>query len=263
MEENKNFVNSVELNSAEELNGADATGPGAAPVEAEQPSSGAPNSSDTPEAAGCGISDEAPYASPAADLENLVSALTAERDLLKDQMLRLRADFDNFRKRMNRELEKWRATAAQETIRSLLPVRDNLERALSHDPSDGKAFAEGIRMILQQFDDTLAAQGLEAIDAEGQDFDPNVHEALTYAPSPTVPSGKVAMVYERGYRLGDTLLRPAKVVVSSGPPDGNPAPEVSGENGAAEPVDTDAAAVDNQAASAEKASENVKRKKKD
>jgi len=155
------------------------------------------------------------------DPETRIAALTAERDLLRDQLLRLRADFDNFRKRVLRETETMRSTAARETIRSLLPVRDNLERALTHDPADGAAFAEGVRMILRQFDEALAAQGLEAIEAEGQDFDPNVHEALTYAPSETVPAGRVATVYERGYRIGGVLLRPARVVVSSGPPGGD------------------------------------------
>jgi len=154
------------------------------------------------------------------DPETVIAALTAERDLLKDQLLRLRADFDNFRKRVLRETEALRATAARETIRNLLPVRDNLERALAHDPADGAAFAEGVRMILRQFDDTLAAQGLESIETDGQEFDPNVHEALTYAPSDTVPAGRIATVYERGYRIGGVLLRPAKVVVSSGPPGG-------------------------------------------
>lgn len=187
---------------------------------ADTPAEGAAAETAPRTAAGDEISQNPANADISSDPAAVIAALTTERDQLRDQQLRLRADFDNFRKRMLREAELLRMTAARETIRSLLPVRDNLERALTHDPADGAAFARGIQLILRQFDEALAAQGLELIEAEGQDFDPNVHEALTYAPSETVPAGQIAAVYERGYRLGGVLLRPAKVVVSSGPPPG-------------------------------------------
>ena len=224
MNENITNADCFNQNDPEDIHAAAGeTMPSAAEADAENPveeaaAATAPAAAGENETAGDTENGEMPP-----DPQTLIAALMAERDLLKDQLLRLRADFDNFRKRVLRETEQLRMTAARETIRSLLPVRDNLERALTHDPADGAAFANGLLMILRQFDEALTAQGLEPIEAEGQDFDPNVHEALTYAPSETVPAGQIAAVYERGYRLGGVLLRPARVVVSSGPlAGGNP-----------------------------------------
>ncbi len=142
--------------------------------------------------------------------------LTAERDMLKDQLLRLRAEFDNYRKRVLREGEQARTSAAQGIVREMLPVADNLERALLHaeDPSSG--LAEGVRMVLRQFMDVFAARGLAAIPAMGVAFDPNVHEALSYMPSEEHAAGMVMNEFERGYCLGSAVLRPSRVVVSSG-----------------------------------------------
>lgn len=145
-------------------------------------------------------------------------AMQAERDALQDQLLRARAEFDNYRRRVARENEQLRTTAAQTLMRDLLPIVDNMERALSHveDKTDGLAL--GIEMVLKQFTGVLAARGLEPIAAKGEPFNPHVHEALTHQPSAEYPADTVMEEFQRGYRLGDFVLRPTQVVVSSGPP---------------------------------------------
>jgi molecular chaperone GrpE len=174
---------------------------------------------------------EEPVDPVAAELE----ALRAERDDLKDQTLRARAEFENYRKRMAREGERVRKTAAEGLVRDLLPIVDNLERALSHveDKSDG--LAQGVEMIVKQFADILSNNGLDPIPALGEPFDPNIHEALTHQPSNEYPADSVMEEFQRGYRMGDFVLRPAQVVVSSGPVQ-------SGENEVDETSNTEAAA---------------------
>lgn len=153
------------------------------------------------------------------EAELVIARLTAERDVLKDQLLRARAEFDNYRKRVLREGEQARTGAAQGIMRDLLPVADNLERALAHAEDPSSALAEGVGMVLRQFMDVLAVRGLEAIPAMGASFDPNVHEALSYMPSDEHAAGMVMNEFERGYRLGSAVLRPSRVVVSSGTPE--------------------------------------------
>lgn len=150
-------------------------------------------------------------------VEAELAALREERDELKEQALRARAEFENYRKRMMRESERIRKTAAEGLMRALLPIVDNLERALSHveDKSDG--LAQGVEMIVKQFADVLSGQGLELIPAKGEPFDPNIHEALTHQPSDEFPADTVMEEFQRGYRVGDFILRPSQVVVSSGP----------------------------------------------
>lgn len=143
---------------------------------------------------------------------------TAERDEFKDQLLRARAEFDNFKKRSIRETERVRKTAAEGLILELLPIMDNLERALDHAQDESGGLAEGVQLVLTQLRDVLRAQGLEAIPAVGQPFDPHVHEALLQAPSEEYPAGTIIAEYSRGYRLAGFVLRHAKVVVSSGAP---------------------------------------------
>lgn len=150
--------------------------------------------------------------------DGALAALQVERDTLNDQLLRTRAEFDNFRRRTARENEQLRKTAAQGLMRDLLPVVDNLERALSHVEDKTSGLALGVEMVLKQFANVLASQGLEAIAAKGESFDPNIHEALTHQPSAEYPADTVMEEFQRGYRLGDFVLRPAQVVVSSGPP---------------------------------------------
>jgi len=153
-----------------------------------------------------------------------VDALIAERDELNDQVLRARAEFENYRKRVARENDRLRRTAAQDLMRDLLPVLDNLERALDHADDDAPAtagasgFVEGVRMVLKQMCDVLARHGLESIPSLGEPFDPNVHEAMAVMPSDEHPADHVVNEFQRGYRLGEFVLRPAKVVVNAAPP---------------------------------------------
>lgn len=160
--------------------------------------------------------DESEADQSAAETDEALSNLAAELDEARDQMLRLRAEFDNYRKRTAREAERVRKTAAEGLLRELLPVVDNLERAFEHveDKSDG--LAQGVEMVLKQLCGVLSAHGAEPIPALGEAFDPNVHEALSHLPSGEYAADVVMQEFERGYRVGDYVLRPAKVVVSSG-----------------------------------------------
>lgn len=142
----------------------------------------------------------------------------AECDSLREHLLRARAEFDNYRKRMAREMEHVRRTAAEQLIRELLPVVDNLERALSHADDRDSALGQGVEMVARQLAGVLQAKGVEPIPALGESFNPNVHEALAHQPSDEHPADVITNEYERGYRIGEYVLRPAKVVVSSGPP---------------------------------------------
>jgi molecular chaperone GrpE len=150
-------------------------------------------------------------------LENELEALRLEREGLVDSLLRLRADFENFRKRVSRDLIEARERAQGQLLHELLPVLDNLERALDaaehHD--EGKVLG-GVRLTRDMFIDLLRRTGVEEIETVGARFDPHVHEAVVMQPSDQA-EGTVTAVLERGYRQGDRVLRPARVVVSSGP----------------------------------------------
>lgn len=148
-----------------------------------------------------------------------VDALIRERDELQDRVLRMRAEFDNFRKRMARESDRLRQQAAEALIRDLLPVADHLELALRHKEGGADALGEGVAMVLRQFHEVLARHGLEPIEAVGQPFNPEVHEAVTQRESTDVPPDSVIEEFQKGYRLGQMVLRPSKVVVSMGPAD--------------------------------------------
>ncbi len=145
-----------------------------------------------------------------------VESLMAERDDLRNQLLRARAEFDNFRKRTARETQRIRKLAAEGLLRDLLPVVDNLERALDHAHDASGGFAEGVEMVLKQLCDVLGQNGLTPIPAIGETFDPNVHEALMRVPTDAHPEDTVAMEVQKGYRVGDFVLRPSKVGVSAG-----------------------------------------------
>lgn len=164
------------------------------------------------------ISDSEEETSPG---DAALAAMQLERDALQDQLLRARAEFDNYRRRVARENEQLRTTAAQALMRDLLPIVDNMERALSHVEDKTDSLALGVEMVLKQLSGVLSARGLEPIVAKGEPFDPNVHEALTHQPSVEYPEDTVMEEFQRGYRLGDFVLRPTQVVVSSGPPAGN------------------------------------------
>lgn len=137
---------------------------------------------------------------------------------LKDQLLRLQADFENYRKRMDREKKDWALYAGEKVVQDLLPAIDSFERGLANAEKDSlpAALLDGFRLVYNQLLGALSKAGATPIDAEGQVFDPNVHEAISHLASETVPEGTVIAQTRRGYKMGERLLRAAQVVVSSG-----------------------------------------------
>lgn len=148
-----------------------------------------------------------------------VAVITAERDKLKDQLLRTLADFDNYRKRSKRDEQDAKHRGREDVLRELLPVFDNLERAATYarTGADTKAIADGVVMVLKLFEDTLGRLGGQRVKAVGQPFDPNIHEAIQQVESAEHAAGIVAVELVPGYQLGERLLRPSMVAVSKGP----------------------------------------------
>ncbi len=142
-----------------------------------------------------------------------------ESEAYKDRWMRLAAEFDNYKKRRTREFDALVQSASENLIRDLLPVLDSVARAQEHradGEEDSEGFKEGVAMIMEAFPKVLQRRGLSEIEAAGQPFDPNHHEALMQMTSEDHEEGLVMAVVERGYRLGDKVIRPAKVVVSGG-----------------------------------------------
>jgi molecular chaperone GrpE len=133
-----------------------------------------------------------------------------ERDEYLDALQRLKAEFDNYRKRVARDQQELAARAHERLVKELVPILDDLERALAHEGD----LDEGIRLIHRQFSDALAKEGLTEVATEGK-FDPHTQEALLSQPS-DAEEGDVIQVLQKGYRLGDRVLRPARVVISAG-----------------------------------------------
>jgi molecular chaperone GrpE len=154
------------------------------------------------------------------DLQTQVDALMQERSALYDQLLRRRAEFENYRKRIDRERAETYQRARAEVLVELLPVVDNLERALSSletSQGDAEALRHGVELIHKQFRDALSKFGLEPVASLGEAFDPNVHEAVTTEPSDQHEENTIIEEFQRGYKMGNKLLRPAKVKVASTP----------------------------------------------
>jgi molecular chaperone GrpE len=156
-------------------------------------------------------SDSSTEAQSTNDLE---TELTRYRDLA----LRSRADLENFRKRMMREKEESVKYANTSLLERLLPVLDNFELGLdaAKTSNDTASILQGFQMVQKQLQDFLKDNGVEAVEATGGEFDPNLHEAVAHEPSDEAPEGRVIQQLRRGYKLRDRLLRPATVVVSKG-----------------------------------------------
>lgn len=154
---------------------------------------------------------------PAEEWKEQLATVEKERDELRDQLLRARADFDNYRKRMMREQESVRTKAAKSLLTDLLPVLDHLEMAVAHGDDESGGLREGVQMTTKQLHDVLAKHGCAVIESAGAPFDPELHEALMQSSSEEVPEGHVVQEFQRGYRLGDSVLRHARVIVSTGP----------------------------------------------
>lgn len=161
--------------------------------------------------------------SPAEDAKPAEPTPSAELETWKqqaadnwDKYLRALADLDNYRKRARREKEEAIVAAREEVIRALLPALDNLERALEHSAA-GTPLHEGLEQVKKQFARALADFGLQEIVVQpGEPFDHDLHEAIAHEPHPQFPENTIVTLSQSGYRLGDRLLRPARVVVSAG-----------------------------------------------
>jgi len=155
-------------------------------------------------------------AAPESDLERV----TGERDKAREQLLRTAADFDNYRKRMRREVEDAKIKGQQDVVRDLLPVFDNLERAVqaaAQTTTDASSVVEGVRMVLKLFEDTAERIGLARIKTVGERFDPAIHEAIQQKEAPDVAPGTILNEVVPGYRFGEKLVRAAMVVVARKP----------------------------------------------
>lgn len=139
--------------------------------------------------------------------------LTEEKQAVEDRLLRLSAEFDNYRKRTQREKDGTYQLAVANTVAQFLGVLDNLERAL--DASDGTDFAKGVEMTLNQFKKVLEDIGIETINPVGEPFDPNVCNAVAHVESEDFAENTVSAVFQKGYKLGDRILRPAMVQVAN------------------------------------------------
>jgi molecular chaperone GrpE len=151
--------------------------------------------------------------SEAADSPDAQTAVQRERDDLHDRLLRVTAEFDNYRKRTERERRELWDAAAGDVIRELLPVVDDLERALAA-PGWADANRKGVELIHRQMLEALRRRGVEPFDALGQPFDPSWHEAVASEPAAGRQDGEVTAELRRGYRIGTRLLRPAQVKVA-------------------------------------------------
>ena len=152
----------------------------------------------------------------AAPEEDELTTSQRERDEYLDLAKRTQADFENYKKRAAKDMTAAGARARIGVIREILPVVDNLERALSvASQGDGDAFVEGVRLVYRELEGALARAGVEAIEPQGDAFDPNVHGALSMRPQEGAESGTVLDVVEKGYRTADMVVRPARVVVAS------------------------------------------------
>ncbi|HEU5056918.1 MAG TPA: nucleotide exchange factor GrpE [Kofleriaceae bacterium] len=195
-------------------------------------SSKSPKTSSPPEDAGTGAGEpqaaeggegeiaievEPPEPGP----EQRIAELEARVKEAHDKYLRSAAELDNVRKRTRKEMEDARVDAQSRVLREMLPVIDNLERAVAHAAQSGDGASgvlEGIQLVLRQFAQALERCNVHAVEARGLPFDPNQHEAVSQVVTADAPAGSVVEVMQTGYRIGERLLRPALVVVAKAPP---------------------------------------------
>ncbi len=160
-----------------------------------------------------------------ADLDEQVQSLMGENDRLRDQLLRARAEFENFKRRRSQEISQLSALANESLIEDILPVLDDLvlllKNAEKENGSDSVALKEGAHLIYKKLFGNLERRGLKVVETEGKMFDPELHEALLKMPAPGMKEDTILEVQQSGYKLGDKLLRPARVIVASEPVEEN------------------------------------------
>jgi molecular chaperone GrpE len=182
------------------------------------PGSGSPSS----QAAGgdpdpvppAGGADQSGAQTVEADFESLLADAHKEKDEYLELAKRTKADFENFRKRVAQDVQNAAARGKAEVAREVIDAVDNLERALEA-AGEGESLSAGVEMVLSGLRETLKRHGVEVVDPQGEKFDPTLHEALSTQPVDGTESGVVVEVLQKGYTLGDQLVRPARVVVSS------------------------------------------------
>ena len=171
-----------------------------------------------------GSEEEAPEEAAAADaaMQEEIEALKGQVDGLnkdlqekKDRLLRLQADFDNFRRRSAKEREEISAVVTQNFCKDMLPLLDNFERAMAAETKDVEAFQKGVEMIFTQLQEILKKNGLEHIEAIGQKFDPNFHQAVMRVEDPDKEDDTVAQELQKGYMVKGRVIRPSMVQVVS------------------------------------------------
>ena len=152
------------------------------------------------------------------EAEDPMAGLQADLDRFRDLALRSQADFENYKKRCAREKEEAVKYANSSLLERLVTIIDNFELGLAaaKDQGENSPIYSGMVLVQKQLNDLLAENGLQPIEAEAKKFDPNLHEAIAHEPSDELPEGTVLRQTRRGYRLNDRLLRPARVIVSSG-----------------------------------------------
>jgi len=160
-----------------------------------------------------------------------IERIKAEAEAARDRLLRAAAEYENFKKRAEREKEEAMKFIAESIVLDIIPIVDNLDRAIKSAQSDEKknfdALLQGIEMIQKQMLSVLEKYGVGVIESEGQPFDPRIHEAILQVPSEEYPENTVVQEFERGYTLHDKVIRPAKVIVSKLP---EPKEKEEGEN---------------------------------
>jgi molecular chaperone GrpE len=196
-----------------EANDSERETPRTPPSSEPEPKSGnAPVTASTEE----GSAEPSAAAGPPAPAIDPVVEAKAEAARFKEQWMRSAADFDNFRKRSRKELEDTRKAGREELLKDLLPVFDNLERAMTsaERATDVKPVSDGLKMVLRQFIDTIGRSGITKVPTVGSQFDPSVHEAIQQVETEEHPPGTVVAEVQPGYLQGERLVRAAMVIVA-------------------------------------------------
>ncbi len=195
--------------------GAGPAGPGARPAgpvsDAGLSLAGESSASSPP----AGEADESQAQAVQEDLEKLLEDANREKEEYLDLARRTKADFENFRKRVAVDIQAAQSRGKIEVAREVIDAVDNLERALEAEAQDGDGLRGGVEMVLKGLRETLDRNGIDVVDPKGEKFDPNQHEALSTMPVEGTEGGTVVEVMQKGYRMGEQLVRPARVVVSA------------------------------------------------
>ena len=164
--------------------------------------------------------DEEQEVTPAEETETAEEAVSPEEALRaelageKDKYLRLAAEYDNYRRRSSRERERIFADVKKDVLTKILPIYDNLERALKQETAD-EAYRKGVEMTMHQFEETLKGLGVTAIEAVGETFDPNIHNAVMHTEDPEKGENEIVAEFQKGFRMGDDVIRVSMVQVAN------------------------------------------------